>query len=86
MNTDSKYNKCVSEEDFPEESQLYQSGYKIILTTASWKPGLVKLQNPIGKGCWCFLVNFWGYSLAKFVAFQNFHLINFLLSKLFIVF
>ncbi|KAB0363833.1 hypothetical protein FD754_007989 [Muntiacus muntjak] len=31
MNTDSKYNKCsVSEEDFPEESQLHQNGYRIV--------------------------------------------------------
>lgn len=32
MNTDLRYNKCsVSEEDFPEESQLHQSGFKIDL-------------------------------------------------------
>lgn len=31
MNTDSRYNKCsISEEDFPEESQFYQSGLKIV--------------------------------------------------------
>ncbi|CAK6435709.1 unnamed protein product [Pipistrellus nathusii] len=31
MNTDSKYNKCsISEEDFPEESQFHQSGFKIV--------------------------------------------------------
>ncbi|XP_049726921.1 zinc finger CW-type PWWP domain protein 2 [Elephas maximus indicus] len=31
MNTDSRYNRCsISEEDFPEESQLHQSGFKIV--------------------------------------------------------
>ncbi|XP_066101189.1 zinc finger CW-type PWWP domain protein 2 [Saccopteryx bilineata] len=31
MNNDSRYNKCsISEEDFPEESQFHQSGYKIV--------------------------------------------------------
>ncbi|XP_004704093.2 zinc finger CW-type PWWP domain protein 2 [Echinops telfairi] len=31
MNTDSRYNKCsVSEEDFPEESQLHQNGFRIV--------------------------------------------------------
>ncbi|XP_025862154.1 zinc finger CW-type PWWP domain protein 2 [Vulpes vulpes] len=31
MNTDSRYDKCsVSEEDFPEESELHESGFKIV--------------------------------------------------------
>ncbi|XP_022264103.2 zinc finger CW-type PWWP domain protein 2 [Canis lupus familiaris] len=31
MNTDSRYNKCsISEEDFPEESELHESGFKIV--------------------------------------------------------
>ncbi|XP_039098649.1 zinc finger CW-type PWWP domain protein 2 [Hyaena hyaena] len=31
MNTDLRYNKCsIAEEDFPEESQLHQSGFKIV--------------------------------------------------------
>ncbi|XP_007934423.1 zinc finger CW-type PWWP domain protein 2 [Orycteropus afer afer] len=31
MNTDPRYNRCsISEEDFPEESQLHQSGFKIV--------------------------------------------------------
>ncbi|XP_006851667.1 PREDICTED: zinc finger CW-type PWWP domain protein 2 [Chrysochloris asiatica] len=31
MNTDSRYNRCsISEEDFPEESQLHQNGFKIV--------------------------------------------------------
>uniref|UniRef100_A0A452DL57 CW-type domain-containing protein n=1 Tax=Capra hircus TaxID=9925 RepID=A0A452DL57_CAPHI len=47
MNTDSKYNKCsVSEEDFPEESQLHQSGYKIVYSQLPLGSlVLVKLQN-----------------------------------------
>ncbi|KAM7229822.1 hypothetical protein CapIbe_018539 [Capra ibex] len=47
MNTDSKYNKCsVSEEDFPEESQLRQSGYKIVYSQLPLGSlVLVKLQN-----------------------------------------
>lgn len=56
MNTDSKYNKCsVSEEDFPEESQLYQSGYKIIYSQLPLGSlVLVKLQNwPSWPGILC---------------------------------
>nr|XP_005889365.1 PREDICTED: zinc finger CW-type PWWP domain protein 2-like [Bos mutus] len=47
MNTDSKYNKCsVSEEDFPEESQLHQSGYKIVYSQLPLGSlVLVKLKN-----------------------------------------
>ncbi|KAI4532087.1 hypothetical protein MG293_017352 [Ovis ammon polii] len=56
MNTDSKYNKCsVSEEDFPEESQLYQSGYKIVYSQLPLGSlVLVKLQNwPSWPGILC---------------------------------
>ena len=47
MNTDSKYNKCsVSEEDFPEESQLHQNGYRIVYSQLPLGSlVLVKLQN-----------------------------------------
>ncbi|XP_060163370.1 zinc finger CW-type PWWP domain protein 2 isoform X4 [Globicephala melas] len=47
MNTDLRYNKCsVSEEDFPEESQLHQSGFKIIYSQLPLGSlVLVKLQN-----------------------------------------
>ncbi|XP_057554057.1 zinc finger CW-type PWWP domain protein 2 isoform X1 [Hippopotamus amphibius kiboko] len=47
MNTDSRYNKCsVSEEDFPEESQLRQSGFKIVYSQLPLGSlVLVKLQN-----------------------------------------
>uniref|UniRef100_A0A8C2Y0I0 Zinc finger CW-type PWWP domain protein 2 n=1 Tax=Capra hircus TaxID=9925 RepID=A0A8C2Y0I0_CAPHI len=56
MNTDSKYNKCsVSEEDFPEESQLHQSGYKIVYSQLPLGSlVLVKLQNwPSWPGILC---------------------------------
>uniref|UniRef100_A0A8B9YQ77 Zinc finger CW-type PWWP domain protein 2 n=1 Tax=Bos mutus grunniens TaxID=30521 RepID=A0A8B9YQ77_BOSMU len=56
MNTDSKYNKCsVSEEDFPEESQLHQSGYKIIYSQLPLGSlVLVKLKNwPSWPGILC---------------------------------
>ncbi|XP_060018480.1 zinc finger CW-type PWWP domain protein 2 isoform X3 [Lagenorhynchus albirostris] len=47
MNTDLRYNKCsVSEEDFPEESQLHQSGFKIVYSQLPLGSlVLVKLQN-----------------------------------------
>lgn len=47
MNTDSRYNKCsISEEDFPEESQLHQSGFKIVYSQLPvGSLVLVKLQN-----------------------------------------
>lgn len=47
MNTDSRYNKCsISEEDFPEESQLRQSGFKIVYSQLPLGSlVLVKLQN-----------------------------------------
>ncbi|ELW62494.1 Zinc finger CW-type PWWP domain protein 2 [Tupaia chinensis] len=52
MNTDSRYNKCsISEEDFPEESQLYQSGFKIVYSQLPLGSlVLVKLQNWPRKG------------------------------------
>uniref|UniRef100_A0A8C6FV29 Zinc finger CW-type and PWWP domain containing 2 n=1 Tax=Moschus moschiferus TaxID=68415 RepID=A0A8C6FV29_MOSMO len=56
MNADSKYNKCsVSEEDFPEESQLHQSGYKIVYSQLPLGSlVLVKLQNwPSWPGILC---------------------------------
>lgn len=47
MNTDSKYNKCsISEEDFPEESQFHQSGFKIVYSQLPvGSLVLVELQN-----------------------------------------
>ncbi|XP_037702169.1 zinc finger CW-type PWWP domain protein 2 isoform X4 [Choloepus didactylus] len=47
MNTDLKYNRCaISEEDFPEESQLHQSGFKIVYSQLPLGSlVLVKLQN-----------------------------------------
>lgn len=47
MNTDLRYNKCsVSEEDFPEESQLHQSGFKIVYSQLPLGSlVLVKLQH-----------------------------------------
>lgn len=47
MNTDSRYNKCsISEEDFPEESQLHESGFKIVYSQLPLGSlVLVKLQN-----------------------------------------
>ncbi|XP_054102824.2 zinc finger CW-type PWWP domain protein 2 isoform X2 [Callithrix jacchus] len=47
MNTDSRYNNCsISEEDFPEESQLHQSGFKIVYSQLPLGSlVLVKLQN-----------------------------------------
>ncbi|XP_060163368.1 zinc finger CW-type PWWP domain protein 2 isoform X2 [Globicephala melas] len=56
MNTDLRYNKCsVSEEDFPEESQLHQSGFKIIYSQLPLGSlVLVKLQNwPSWPGILC---------------------------------
>ncbi|XP_006153362.1 zinc finger CW-type PWWP domain protein 2 [Tupaia chinensis] len=56
MNTDSRYNKCsISEEDFPEESQLYQSGFKIVYSQLPLGSlVLVKLQNwPSWPGILC---------------------------------
>lgn len=47
MNTDSRYNKCsISEEDFPEEAQLHESGFKIVYSQLPLGSlVLVKLQN-----------------------------------------
>ncbi|XP_067609656.1 zinc finger CW-type PWWP domain protein 2 isoform X3 [Pseudorca crassidens] len=56
MNTDLRYNKCsVSEEDFPEESQLHQSGFKIVYSQLPLGSlVLVKLQNwPSWPGILC---------------------------------
>ncbi|XP_065788982.1 zinc finger CW-type PWWP domain protein 2 [Muntiacus reevesi] len=56
MNTDSKYNKCsVSEEDFPEESQLHQNGYRIVYSQLPLGSlVLVKLKNwPSWPGILC---------------------------------
>ncbi|XP_032315296.1 LOW QUALITY PROTEIN: zinc finger CW-type PWWP domain protein 2 [Camelus ferus] len=56
MNTDSRYNKCsVSEEDFPEESQLHESGFKIVYSQLPLGSlVLVKLQNwPSWPGILC---------------------------------
>nr|KAF6476946.1 zinc finger CW-type and PWWP domain containing 2 [Rousettus aegyptiacus] len=56
MNTDSRYNKCsISEEDFPEESQLHQSGFKIVYSQLPvGSLVLVKLQNwPSWPGILC---------------------------------
>ncbi|XP_012587524.1 PREDICTED: zinc finger CW-type PWWP domain protein 2 [Condylura cristata] len=56
MNTDSRYNKCsISEEDFPEESQLHQSGFKIVYSQLPLGSlVLVKLQNwPSWPGILC---------------------------------
>ncbi|XP_045292358.1 LOW QUALITY PROTEIN: zinc finger CW-type PWWP domain protein 2 [Leopardus geoffroyi] len=56
MNTDSRYNKCsVAEEDFPEESQLHQSGFKIVYSQLPLGSlVLVKLQSwPSWPGILC---------------------------------
>ncbi|XP_045630438.1 zinc finger CW-type PWWP domain protein 2 isoform X1 [Ursus americanus] len=56
MNTDSRYNKCsISEEDFPEESQLHESGFKIVYSQLPLGSlVLVKLQNwPSWPGILC---------------------------------
>ncbi|XP_049571908.1 zinc finger CW-type PWWP domain protein 2 isoform X4 [Orcinus orca] len=56
MNSDLRYNKCsVSEEDFPEESQLHQSGFKIVYSQLPLGSlVLVKLQNwPSWPGILC---------------------------------
>ncbi|XP_059965624.1 zinc finger CW-type PWWP domain protein 2 isoform X3 [Mesoplodon densirostris] len=56
MNTDLRYNKCsVSEEDFPEESQLHQSGFKIVYSQLPLGSlVLVKLKNwPSWPGILC---------------------------------
>ncbi|XP_048204539.1 zinc finger CW-type PWWP domain protein 2 isoform X1 [Perognathus longimembris pacificus] len=56
MNNDSRYNKCsVSEEDFPEESQLHKSGYKIVYSQLPvGSLVLVKLQKwPSWPGVLC---------------------------------
>lgn len=47
MNADSSYNSCAaSEQDFPEESQLLESGYKIVYSQLPLGSlVLVKLQN-----------------------------------------
>ncbi|XP_047386599.1 zinc finger CW-type PWWP domain protein 2 isoform X3 [Sciurus carolinensis] len=56
MNTDSRYNKCsISEEEFPEESQLHQSGFKIVYSQLPLGSlVLVKLRNwPSWPGILC---------------------------------
>ncbi|XP_062035399.1 zinc finger CW-type PWWP domain protein 2 [Lepus europaeus] len=56
MNTDTRYNKCsISEEDFPEESQLHQSGFKIVYSQLPLGSlVLVKLRNwPSWPGILC---------------------------------
>ncbi|XP_004634281.1 zinc finger CW-type PWWP domain protein 2 [Octodon degus] len=56
MNSDSRYNKCsISEEDFPEESELYESGFKIVYSQLpAGSLVLVKLQNwPSWPGILC---------------------------------
>ncbi|XP_054554994.1 zinc finger CW-type PWWP domain protein 2 [Talpa occidentalis] len=56
MNTDSRYNECsISEEDFPEESQFHQSGFKIVYSQLPLGSlVLVKLQNwPSWPGILC---------------------------------
>ncbi|KAL4824306.1 hypothetical protein H8958_018253 [Nasalis larvatus] len=56
MNTDSRYNNCsISEEDFPEESQLHQCGFKIVYSQLPLGSlVLVKLQNwPSWPGILC---------------------------------
>ncbi|XP_004419501.1 PREDICTED: zinc finger CW-type PWWP domain protein 2 [Ceratotherium simum simum] len=56
MNSDSRYNECsISEEDFPEESQLHQSGFKIVYSQLPLGSlVLVKLQNwPSWPGILC---------------------------------
>ncbi|XP_040819785.1 zinc finger CW-type PWWP domain protein 2 isoform X2 [Ochotona curzoniae] len=56
MNTDTRYNKCcISEEDFPQESQLSQSGFKIVYSQLPLGSlVLVKLQSwPSWPGILC---------------------------------
>ncbi|XP_063122551.1 zinc finger CW-type PWWP domain protein 2 isoform X6 [Rattus norvegicus] len=56
MNADSSYNSCAaSEQDFPEESQLLESGYKIVYSQLPLGSlVLVKLQNwPSWPGILC---------------------------------
>uniref|UniRef100_A0A673T7E3 Zinc finger CW-type and PWWP domain containing 2 n=2 Tax=Suricata suricatta TaxID=37032 RepID=A0A673T7E3_SURSU len=56
MNTDSRYNQCsMAEEDFPEESQLHQSGFKIVYSQLPLGSlVLVKLRNwPSWPGILC---------------------------------
>ncbi|XP_012660292.1 zinc finger CW-type PWWP domain protein 2 [Otolemur garnettii] len=56
MNTDLRYNKCsISEEDFPEVSQLHKSGFKIVYSQLPLGSlVLVKLQNwPSWPGILC---------------------------------
>ncbi|XP_069854607.1 zinc finger CW-type PWWP domain protein 2 [Dipodomys merriami] len=56
MNNDSRYNKCsISEEDFPEESELHKNGYKIVYSQLPLGSlVLVKLQNwPSWPGVLC---------------------------------
>ncbi|XP_060241070.1 zinc finger CW-type PWWP domain protein 2 isoform X2 [Meriones unguiculatus] len=56
MNADSSYNSCsVSEEDFPEESQFLERGYKIVYSQLPLGSlVLVKLQNwPSWPGILC---------------------------------
>ncbi|XP_073930139.1 zinc finger CW-type PWWP domain protein 2 isoform X2 [Castor canadensis] len=56
MNTDSRYNECcISEEDFPEESQFHQSGFKIVYSQLPLGSlVLVKLQSwPSWPGILC---------------------------------
>ncbi|XP_004377421.1 zinc finger CW-type PWWP domain protein 2 [Trichechus manatus latirostris] len=56
MNTDTRHNRCsISEEDFPEESQLHQSGFKIVYSQLPLGSlVLVKLRNwPSWPGILC---------------------------------
>ncbi|KAM6176810.1 zinc finger CW-type PWWP domain protein 2 [Erethizon dorsatum] len=56
MNTDSRYNKCsISEEDFPEEAELHESGFKIVYSQLPLGSLVsVKLQNwPSWPGILC---------------------------------
>lgn len=56
MNADTRYNKCsISEEDFPEVSQLHQSGFKIVYSQLPLGSlVLVKLKNwPSWPGILC---------------------------------
>uniref|UniRef100_A0A8C9B2E7 Zinc finger CW-type and PWWP domain containing 2 n=1 Tax=Prolemur simus TaxID=1328070 RepID=A0A8C9B2E7_PROSS len=56
MNADPRYNECsISEEEFPEESQLHQSGLKIVYSQLPLGSlVLVKLQNcPSWPGILC---------------------------------
>ncbi|XP_060036443.1 zinc finger CW-type PWWP domain protein 2 isoform X2 [Erinaceus europaeus] len=56
MNTDARYNTCsISEEDFPEESQFHQNGFKFVYSQLPvGSLVLVRLQNwPSWPGILC---------------------------------